>query len=198
MVMDRPFSQACDNNKASILIILQKHVADVDFVLEVGSGTGQHAVHFARHLSHLTWQPTDRPEYIDGINLWRNSEPMDNLLSPLQLDVNQPWPIDSVPAVFSANTLHIMSWLEVEKFFRGVKEVLKSGGVLCVYGPFNYQEQYTSDSNRQFDQQLKARNPLSGIRDFEAINRLAISAGLTLMTDYPMPSNNRCLVWTKD
>ncbi|MEH6557569.1 MAG: DUF938 domain-containing protein [Oceanicoccus sp.] len=196
--MDRPFSQACDNNKASILTVLQKHLADADFVLEVGSGTGQHAVHFARHLPHLTWQPADRPEYIDGINLWRDSEPLDNLLRPLQLDVNQPWPIESVAAVFSANTLHIMGWLEVEKFFHGIDEILENKGVLCVYGPFNYQGQFTSDSNSQFDQWLKDRDPLSGIRDFEAINALAVSSGLTLVADYPMPSNNRCLVWIKN
>ncbi len=196
--MDRPFSQACDNNEAPILTILQKHFAEVNSVLEVGSGTGQHAVHFARNLPHLTWQPADRPEYIEGINLWRDSAPLDNLLPPLQLDVNQPWPVESVPAVFSANTLHIMGWLEVEKFFRGINEVLESEGVLCIYGPFNYQGQFTSESNSRFDQWLKARDPLSGIRDFEAVNALAISTGLTLVADYPMPSNNRCLVWTKD
>lgn len=196
--MNRPFSQACDNNKASILTVLQKHFAEVDFVLEVGSGTGQHAVHFARYLPHLTWQPADRPEYIDGINLWRDSEPLDNLLCPLQLDVNQPWPIESVSAVFSANTLHIMSWPEVEKFFHGIDGVLDNNGVLCIYGPFNYEGQFTSESNNRFDQWLKDRDPLSGIRDFEAINTLAVSFGLTLVADYPMPSNNRCLVWIKN
>ena len=195
--MDRPFSQACENNKAPILAVLKKHFSGVDFVLEIGSGTGQHAAHFASNLAHLKCQPADRPEYIDGINLWCEAASLSNLLPPLQLDVNQPWPIHSAAAIFSANTLHIMSWEEVEKFFRGIKCTLQNQGFLCIYGPFNYHGNFSSESNSEFDQWLKSRDPLSGIRDFEAINKLAIAAGLMLQADYSMPSNNRCLIWQK-
>ncbi len=196
--MDRPFSQACENNKSPILTILRQYLLAVDYVLEVGSGTGQHAVYFAEQLPHLNWQPADQHQYIAGIQSWLDWAQRDNILPPLVLDVSQPWPIDSTPAIFSANTVHIMSWAEVEKFFTGVKQVLASQGIFCLYGPFNYEGNYSSDSNANFDQWLKARNPHSGIRDFEAVNRLAIEAGLFLLADHAMPANNRCLVWRKN
>ncbi len=195
--MDRPFSQACENNKTPILDILRKHFAQVNYVLEVGSGTGQHAVHFAEQLSHLRWQPADQEDYIAGIECWLQWAALDNILPPLILDVNQPWPIETTPAIFSANTVHIMSWSEVEKLFLSIKHVLAPQGVFCLYGPFNYGGHYTSDSNANFDRWLKARDPLSGIRDFEAVNSFASAAGLSLLADHTMPANNRCLVWQK-
>lgn len=195
--MERPFSQACENNKSPILSILHQYLSAVDLVLEVGSGTGQHAVYFAENLPHLRWQPADQQQYIDGIQSWLDWAQRDNILPPLVLDVNKPWPIDSVPAIFSANTVHIMSWAAVENFFRGVRQVLASDGIFCLYGPFNYGGDYSSDSNASFDQWLKARDPLSGIRDFEAVNDLAVDAGLSLLADHAMPANNRCLVWQK-
>lgn len=196
--MEKPFSQACENNKAPILEVLKEHLNASDYVLEVGSGTGQHAVHFAQSLQHLQWQPADREENIEGINLWRDWAQLGNLLAPLILDVNQPWPVTTAQNIYSANTLHIMSWGEVELFFKAVDNILTPSGVLCVYGPFNYDGEFSSESNARFDQWLKARDPLSGIRDFEAVNNLAEAAGLSLLADYPMPANNRCLVWKKD
>ncbi len=195
--MDRPFSQACENNKTVILEVLQRYFAEVNYVLEVGSGTGQHAVYFGEHLPHLQWQTADQQEYIEGINSWLNWAKLDNVLVPKILDVNQLWPISSTPGVFSANTLHIMSWQEVEHFFTGINKVLEAGGTLIVYGPFNYNGQFTSESNAKFELWLKSRNPLSGIRDFEAVNSLAMQAGLSLLDDIAMPANNRCLVWKK-
>ena len=195
--MDRPFSQACENNKVPILEVLSEHFSAVNSVLEIGSGTGQHAAFFAEQLPHLQWQPTDQQHYISGIEAWRDFSQLDNLLPPLVLDVNQPWPIETITAIFSANTVHIMSWPEVERLFAGIKAVLASGGVLCLYGPFNYGGEYTSESNARFDQWLKARDPLSGIRDFEAVNGLAQANGLSLLKDYAMPANNRCLVWSR-
>lgn len=193
--MERPFSQACENNQSPILSVISRHFVEVDFVLEIGSGTGQHAVYFAKHLPQLLWQPSDRQPYLEGINQWLSWAALDNINSPLELDVNKTWPIESTPAIFSANTLHIMSWQEVEGFFSAIKTVLCCPGIVCFYGPFNKNGQYTSDSNAQFDQWLKARNPLSGIRDFEAIDRLAKGAGLRLLEDCALPANNRCLVY---
>ena len=196
-MMERPFSQACENNKEPILRVLRKHLATVDCVLEVGSGTGQHAVHFAAGMPHLCWQCSDCPEYLPGIRSWLDWAALNNTPLPLQLDVNQPWPIDTAPAIFSANTLHIMSWEEVEKFFAGMAGVLIDPGIVCIYGPFNYDGAYTSDSNARFDQMLRGRDPASGIRDFEAVDGLARQIGLTLLEDYAMPANNRCLVWKR-
>lgn len=193
--MERAFSQACENNKAPILAVLREAFAEVDNVLEVGSGTGQHAAYFAQQLSHLQWQPADQQEYLAGIQAWVDWAGLKNLSAPLALDVNDSWPVSSASAVFSANTVHIMSWAEVEKFFAGLKDVLAEQGVFCLYGPFNYEGRYTSDSNARFDQWLKARDPLSGIRDFEAVEALAAQAGLSCEQDHPMPANNRCLVW---
>lgn len=195
--MDRPFSQACENNKTVILKVLQHYFAGVDYVLEVGSGTGQHAVFFAEHLPHIYWQPTDQKDYIACINSWLDWAKLDNILPPQILDVNQQWPVSTTPAIFSANTVHIMSWQEVEGFFAGIKDVLETDGIFCLYGPFNYNGKFTSESNANFEKWLKSRDPLSGIRDYEAVNRLAEQAGLSLLDDIAMPANNRCLVWKK-
>ena len=194
-MIERPFSQACENNKDPILDILRDVFAHTNYVLEIGSGTGQHAAYFSQQLAPLIWQPADLPEHIPGISSWVEWAEQENLLTPLTLDVNQAWPITATAAVYSANTLHIMSWQSVQQFFAGIKQHLTEQGLLCVYGPFNYQGAYTSDSNAQFDQWLKARNPVSAIRDFEAVDQLAKNAGLTLLADHSMPANNRLLVW---
>jgi cyclopropane fatty-acyl-phospholipid synthase-like methyltransferase len=166
-------------------------------VLEVGSGTGQHAVHFAAAMPWLSWQCSDRPEHLPGIRLWLDEARLPNTPAPLELDVRGGWPRRRFDAVFSANTLHIMGWPEVRQFFDGIDAVLDAEGVLAVYGPFNYGGEYTSDSNREFDAWLKARDPRSGIRDFEAVDALAREIGLTLMDDVAMPANNRMLVWRR-
>ena len=189
-------SEACERNKGPILEVLTVELAASGRVLEVGSGTGQHAVHFATHLPHLLWQPSELSENLPPLAQRIALEGPANLQAPQALDVRDtPWRVPAADAVFSANTLHIMSWGEVGDFFRGVGELLAAAGVLCVYGPFRYRGQYTSDSNAEFDAYLKARDPASGIRDFEALDALARSAGLRFAADHAMPANNRTLVW---
>lgn len=192
------FSEACERNKDPILSSLREHFAAIGHVLEIGSGTGQHAVYFGEHLPYLVWQASDLPENLAGISQRLNQVSPANVLTPIALNVeDDPWPVDSTEAIFSANSLHIMSWEQVEHFFRGVGTVLNPGGPLCIYGPFRYGNLYTSDSNAAFDRHLKARDPLSGIRDFEAVDRLATAQGLQLVADHVMPANNQMLVWRR-
>jgi len=249
----KPFSSACERNRDPILAVLHQHFAACRRVLEIGSGTGQHAVHFAAAMPWLTWQCSDVADNLPGIRSWLDEAGLANTPAPIELEVARgPWPVadgrapdppsapaprprgeanSGIDAVFSANTLHIMGWAEVEAFFAGVGRVLREsgekhpssalrapalraparargegsgdaggerGGVLAVYGPFNYGGGYSSDSNRDFDGWLKARDPRSGIRDFEAVDALARGIGLRLLDDVAMPANNRCLVWRRD
>jgi cyclopropane fatty-acyl-phospholipid synthase-like methyltransferase len=196
--INKPFAESCEENKRVILSMLEKLYIEPGKVLEIGSGTGQHAVFFAENLSHLQWQPSDRDEYLSGIRAWLDEAALDNLLEPLCLDVMQPdWPVGKVDYIFSANTAHIMSWAAVQSMFAGLGQVLQRDGLLALYGPFNYHGAYTSDSNARFDQWLKERDPLSGIRDFSELDNLADKAGLSFVHDYQMPVNNRILVWQK-
>ncbi len=193
---DKPFAESCEQNRAPIIAVLREVFADCRRVLEIGSGTGQHAVYFAPELPHLVWQTADVPQHHAGIRRWLAEAALPNVLPPLALDVNDTaWHSGRYDAVFSANTLHIMGWPEVERFFAGVGAVLQAGGVLAVYGPFNYGGMYTSESNARFDAWLKARDPASGVRDFEAVDALARAQGLVLQQDIAMPANNRTLVW---
>lgn len=204
---DKPFSAAAERNREPILDVLRQHFADRRRVLEIGSGTGQHAAHFAQALSPLVWQPTDRDENLDGIRSWCGEAALPNLRMPLTLDVNHPsdWTTlraacelpDGYDAVYSANTLHIMSWLEVEKMFQCLPTVMSAHARLAIYGPFKLGGQHTSASNAAFDQALRAAVPHRGIRDLETIDRLAIEAGLTLLEDRPLPANNRCVIWQR-
>ena len=200
-VQPLPFSEACERNKGPILEVLRRWLGESSgLVVEIGSGTGQHAVHFARHLQQLSWQPTETPGNLAGLNARVGVEGPCNLLPPLELDVVQhDWPCDAdgADAVFTANTLHIMSWPEVQALFRGVGRVLRDDGLLIVYGPFRYGGQYTSYSNASFDEALRSRDPASGIRDFEALDALAVQQGLSLVADEAMPANNQTLVWRK-
>lgn len=194
----KPFSESCEQNKAAILAVIAPLFRDCRSVLEIGSGTGQHAVHFAAHLPHLLWHTSDMAENHPGINLWLAEAALPNTRPPLALDVlRDPWPDLAVDAVFSANTTHIMGWLAVEALFAGVGKLLHQNGLFVLYGPFNYAGQYTSESNARFDQWLKMRDPYSGIRDVDDLKRLAVAAGMTLLHDVEMPVNNRTLVWRK-
>jgi len=197
VVTDKPYAPACDRNRDPILAVLREHFADRTSVLEIGSGTGQHAVHFAAAMPWLTWQCADVAENLPGIRMWLEEAALANTPAPLELDVRNAWPAQRFDAVFSANALHIMGWPEVELFFDGIDRVLAPHGVVAVYGPFNYHCAYTSDSNREFDGWLKARDPRSGIRDFEAVDALACDLGLSLVADAAMPANNRTLVWRR-
>ena len=194
----KPFSESCEQNREPILAVLQQHLGEARRLLEIGSGTGQHAVYFAPCFPRLHWMTSDVPANHPGIRAWLDEAKLENVSGPLSLDVNRPdWPLHSCDAVFSANTVHIMAWPAVRNMFAGIGRVLESGGVFCLYGPFNYGGSYTSDSNQRFDTWLRARDPASGIRDFEAIMELAGEAGLTLVADHAMPANNRTLVWQK-
>ena len=194
-----PFSTACERNKAPILDVLRVRFADRLHVLEIGSGTGQHAVHFAAALGHVTWHPTEQLQYLPDLTARIKVEGTDNLKTPILLDVRQAvWPLRSVDAIFTANTLHIMSWPEVQDLYRGVGAVLAPGGVLCIYGPFRYDGRYTSDSNQEFDRMLQDRDPASGLRDLTAVTALAAEYGLRLDADHDLPAHNRLLVFTKE
>ena len=195
---DKPYAESCDQNREPILAVLRVAFADRCRVLEIGSGTGQHAVYFGAELPHLRWQTADVPAHHAGIRLWLDEAALPNVLPPIAVDVNQSdWRGDRYDAVFSANTLHIMSWPEVMLFFESVGEVLEPGGILAVYGPFNYNGAFTSDSNARFDAWLKSRDPASGVRDFEAVDEQAHHRGLVLQDDIAMPANNRTLVWRR-
>ena len=196
--MNKPYSPACDNNRVPILAVIQPLLAKSRSVLEVGSGTGQHAVYFAENLPHLVWYTSDVVENHAGIKLWLNEAGLPNTRPPAILDVNQAsWPMLNVDAVFSANTVHIMHWQAVEKFFAGTGNILPHGGLLLLYGPFNYNNQFTSDSNARFDMWLKETDPESGIRNFEDLDSLAKRHGMRLKLDHDMPANNRIIIWEK-
>jgi hypothetical protein len=186
----KPFSEASERNRAPILEVLKRVLSKSRFVLEIGSGTGQHAACFALELPHLVWQASDVAENLPGIREWVFDPP------PIELDVDQEWPKLEADAVFSANTCHILSWPQVERMFEGIGKIptLK---IFCLYGPFNYGGKHTSESNARFDAMLRAGDPASGVRDFERINALAERVGLSLAEDNAMPANNRLLVFQK-
>lgn len=191
------YSEACERNKQPISDRLAAYLVSRNHILEVGSGSGQHALFLSAHHSHLQWQPSDQDQYIDALKINIEQYASSRVLTPIELDVRQRWPNTSYDGIFTANTLHIMSWNEVESFFQGVGSVLQTHGYLFVYGPFRYQDAYTSPSNVQFNHWLKTRDPASGIRDFEAVDTLAQQQGLTLVNDFKMPANNQLLVWRR-
>ena len=195
--MDKPHSPSCDRNREPILAVLAREFGDRRRVLEIGSGTGQHAVHFAAAMPWLAWQCSDVADNLPGIRLWLEDARLDNTPPPIVLDVDGDWPQARFDGVFSANTLHIMGWPQVQRCFACLPAVLADDATVAVFGPFNYGGDYTSDSNREFDAWLKARDPASGIRDFEAVDALARDAGLRLVEDVAMPANNRTLVWRR-
>jgi cyclopropane fatty-acyl-phospholipid synthase-like methyltransferase len=200
-MMNKPFSQACENNKRPILNLLSKVFSENKHVLEIGSGTGQHAVFFGQHLPHVTWQTSDLSVNHQGINLWLTEADLSNVQKPIAIDLNKAWPMpknnSQVDGLYTANTLHIISWPLVVKFFEGIAQNIAAKAIVCIYGPFKYQGKYTSESNANFDLWLKDRDIDSGIRDMEAILLLADSSGLTLIADHAMPANNQLLVFSK-
>jgi cyclopropane fatty-acyl-phospholipid synthase-like methyltransferase len=194
----KQYSEACEQNREPILNILKDEFSQARTVLEIGSGTGQHAVYFSRHLPHLQWQTSDLGENHASIRAWLDEAGPENTLPPLLLDVcGDDWPATRYDAVFSANTTHIMSWSAVEHMFSGIGKQLRQGGRFCLYGPFNYGNRYTSLSNQRFDLWLKNRDAMSGLRNFEDLDQLAGNQGMSLCADHEMPVNNRLLVWEK-
>ena len=192
------FSQAADNNKIPILEVLTSWLSDDQLVLEVGSGTGQHAIHMAAALKGIRWQPTDcfevLPNLIKNISTYGTS----NVLTPTNLDLSlNQWPAEKVDCVYSANVIHIVSEALVEKLIRGAARTLSEEGLLALYGPFKYRGTFTTPSNADFDSWLKARNPESGVRDFEWILELAKDSGLSFSEDRSMPANNQFLAFRR-
>lgn len=197
-LVNKPFSQACENNREPILQVLEPRLRDCRLVLEIGSGTGQHAVYFGAALPHLQWQTSDLPEHHEGIRQWLADYSGDNVLAPLTLDMAvQPWPIEQADAVFSANTCHIAAWEEVLGLLDGCARILQPGGLLILYGPFNEAGEYTSDSNARFDQWLKQQAAHRGIRNRQTVAEAAQARGLRLEETLEMPANNRCLVFRR-
>jgi SAM-dependent methyltransferase len=193
----KPSSQACERNRDPILAILRRVFADRRHVLEIGSGTGQHAAYFAPELAHLRWQPSDVAENLPGIRLWREEAQAPGLAEPIEFDVDRPFPSVPADAVFSANTCHIMSWPQVERMLAAGGALLPPGGVLALYGPFHYGGKPSAPSNAEFDAWLRKRDPASGVRNFEDIRALAARHGFGLEEDNAMPANNRLLVFRK-
>lgn len=192
------FSQAAENNKEPIARVLGEAFADVQEVLEIGSGTSQHAVYFGQRLPHLIWQPSDLESNLADIRARLAAEAPANVLPPIALDVAMPvWPVTDMDGVFSANAVHIMPWEHVIHMFHGIGRIMRRRATLCLYGPFKYNGGFTTPSNAQFDLWLKQRDPLSGVRDFEDVDALARAINLRLVADHAMPANNQLLVWRR-
>lgn len=197
--MEKPFAQSCEKNQAAILAELERLLEPGQRVLEVGSGTGQHAVYFGARMPQLIWRTSDQSQYHPGIKLWLNEAALSNVLAPIELDVRAvDWSGMAYNAVFTANSLHIMAADSAEKFVREVSSALRPGGMFIAYGPFNYEGAFSSESNARFDVWLKQQNQISGIRDFESLDQCAFQGGMKLREDITMPANNRLLVWQKD
>lgn len=196
--MNKPFAPACERNAEPILARLRAVLPQRCSLLEIGSGTGQHAVHFMRAEPGWQWQCSEQLEQLPGLQLWLDELPDGRTPAPWSLDVCQPrWPSGSFDAVFSANTLHIMPWPAVEALFRRLPEVLRPGGELLIYGPFNVDGRYSSPSNAEFDALLKSRSPSQGIRDIADVNALAKSQGIEMIDNFEMPANNRLIHWQR-
>lgn len=193
---EKPFSPACERNRAPILAVLREHLPAAGTVLEIGCGTGQHAVHFAAHLPHLTWQCSDQADWLPGARMWLAEAALPNTPEPLVLDVAAgPWPAQRFEAVYSANTVHYMPWPVAEAWFARLPGLLTPGGRFVLYGPFNEDGAFTSEGNASLDAWLKTVHPDYGIRDRAVVQDRLQAQGFTLLADLAMPANNRCLVW---
>ncbi|MDH5737316.1 MAG: class I SAM-dependent methyltransferase [Gammaproteobacteria bacterium] len=196
---NKRFAPACDRNRAPILSVLQDCLPPSGHLLEISSGTGQHAAAFSSVFPGLQWQPTDLKENLASIFAWREDVQCGNMAEPFELDLAEyQWPLKRYDAMVCINAIHIVPWALVERLFEGAGLTLKPGGCFFVYGPYEYEDRPLEPSNRQFDEWLKARDGESGIRRFEAVNQLALEHGLVLTEDRSMPANNRAIWWTKD
>jgi len=198
----RNFSPSCERNQDVIFEQLQELLGQVNTVLEIGSGSGQHALFFQQQLikrnnSSVIWQCSDRGEWLADLALNITDMAMDNVLTPIELDVDNNWPSQSFDMIYTANSIHIMSWENVENLFKNLPSTLQAQGYFCCYGPFKYNAEFTSESNQKFEQWLKGRDAKSGIKDFEAIEKLALQHGIQLVSDITMPANNQLLVWQR-
>ncbi|MCO1332831.1 class I SAM-dependent methyltransferase [Microbulbifer sp. OS29] len=193
-----PDAPACARNRDSILMHLARLLCGSSRVLEVGSGTGQHAVYFAPRLPHLQWQTSERAQELTGVESWLVKRPSENLPAPLQLDVDGAWPGIRADAIFTANTLHILSMRSVQHFFCRVADILEPDGLLIVYGPMKIKGEFVGSTNADFDLELKTRDPERGIRDLEWLDQLATDARLSREELNYLPANNQLVVWRKN
>ena len=196
--MNKPVAESCLRNQEPIANALAELLTKESFLLELGSGTGQHAVYCAERLPHVSWQPSDLIENIPGIQAWMEEAKLANILPPLVLDVEQLWPVEQVDAVFTANTVHYVPWETVKMMFQGVGRVLLKGGLFMIYGPVNEQDRFTSEGNARLDAWLKSCvNPAAGIKDIDQLKLLAMQNGMKVIENISMPANNRLLVLQK-
>ncbi len=194
--MEKSFSQACENNKRPILDVIGGYFNEPGLILEIGTGSAQHAMYFAEKLRKLYWQTSDKAENIDDINAHVNEYTHYNLGRPLAIDVLQKdWQLEYCEGIFSANTTHIMNWQMVKNMFEGVGNLLLPEKYFCLYGPFTFNGKFTSSSNESFDKMLKERDPQSGLKNFEELQKLAESKGLNFFKQHDLPANNNILVW---
>ena len=195
----KPYAQSCERNQLPILEVLEQEFSDIHSVLEIGSGTGQHAIFFGARLPHLVWQTSDLTQAHPGILAWLQESTLDNVLPPLTIDVtHDDWGIDSVEGVFTANTMHILSWKSISRMFEGFGKILAPTSRVAMYGPFRFDGEFTSESNATFDRFLRSRDPLGGIRDFESLDELAQRQNLRFCRNHSLPSNNQILVWERN
>ena len=195
--MEKPFSPACERNQDAIRRAILPKLKATRKLLEIGSGTGQHAVYVTKHMPWLDWQCSDIQENLSGITAWIHEARLNNLPDPIPLDVSVTHVTQKYDTIYSCNTLHIMSTSEVEALFNLAGTIATDDAGLLIYGPFKYGGKYTADSNVNFDQWLKERDPKSGVRDFEWVNTLANKAGFKFITDQAMPANNNLLYWRR-
>jgi SAM-dependent methyltransferase len=190
--MAKRYARSAEINRDPILAVLRDLLPATGLILEVASGTGQHAVHFARHLPGITWQPSEvTPEGFGSIEAWRDEAQLPNVQAPLLLDVLQPvWPLSAADAVFCSNMIHIAPWSATEALLRGAARVLSPGSPLILYGPFLREGVETSPGNLAFDTQLRAQDPSWGVRSLDEVLRVAEPLKLRLDRIIEMPSNN--------
>lgn len=194
----KQYAPSSDHNRDEILPVLIEICPQLGTVLEIGSGTGQHAAYFAKHLPHLAWQPSDLTENLPSIRAWSSEAALPNLRDPIIFDLlAEDWPALSPVVIVCINTVHIVAWRGVENLFTRAGQMLKRGGLIYVYGAYRYATRPLETSNEKFDEWLKARDPVSGVRDFELVDALARRNGLELVEDRAMPGNNRSIWWKK-
>jgi cyclopropane fatty-acyl-phospholipid synthase-like methyltransferase len=197
--MDKPYSPACERNKDPILSILKQFITKDDArVLEIGSGSGQHAVYFAPEFPFLKWFPTDVSANLPGMRLWFEEAKLKNIEPPQRIEVGK----DELPklkfdVIYTANTFHIMHWKECKSLIKMMGGRLREGSRVFIYGPFKYEGAFTSESNEAFDKSLRERDPMSGIRSFEDVNNAMFKNGFELLGDFDMPANNQMLVFSR-
>lgn len=193
---DLPYSPACERNKDPILRVLRNWLPGTGTVLEIGSGTGQHIVHFAHQLPGMTWQPSDLAANLPGLKARLAQAGGINILAPIELDVSaDQWPAGPFAAAYSANTAHIMPWFQVQRMLAGVARVLAPGGYFFLYGPFHEAGRHTAPSNEAFDLCLRAEDPAQGVRDSLEVRKSAAECDLVFEADIEMPANNQILIF---